>query len=134
MTVVDIDAVRAERDPERLLAWAVLRRLVEASRTDVVRLLWPDGDAAAPARVTRLVEMLRQGDSSLPAGLQGLTAEKTAQITQQAEADLQWARVNRWRLITPDDPEWPTRRLEESFGTTRDLEGPVRSGGAVRSR
>jgi DNA processing protein len=131
VTVVDIDEARAERDPERLLAWAVLRRLVEASRTDVVRLLWPDGDTTAPARVTRLVEMLRQGDVSLPAGLQGLTAEKTAQISQQAEADLQWARVNRWRLITPDDPEWPMRRLEESFGATGDLDGPVLSGGAV---
>ncbi|WP_297005674.1 DNA-processing protein DprA [uncultured Corynebacterium sp.] len=129
MTVVNIDG--QQRDRRRVRAWAVLRRLVEASRTDVVRLLWPDGDAEAPARVTQLVEMLREGDPSLPAGLQGLTVERTSQVTQQATADLQWARANRWRLITPDDAEWPTRRLEESFGVTGDLTGPADPGGAA---
>lgn len=109
---------------ERRLAWAVLRRLVDGSRTDVVRLLWPDGDATAPAEVDRLVQMLREADDRLPAALQGLSTEVASRAVDRAREDLTWAAAHGWRLITPDDPEWPTARLDESFSAVGDLDIP----------
>lgn len=113
------------QDLTRRVAWAVLRRLVEASHTDVVRLLWPDADTAAPAVICELVERLRQGDPGLPAGLRNQTSPHTTRVVEQARADLDWAAAHGWRLVTPDDPEWPEYRLEESFGPTGDLDGTV---------
>lgn len=126
------------RPGERHLAWAVLRRLVEASRTDVVRLLWPDGDATAPAEVTRVVEMLRTDDHRLPAALRGLTTAVASRAVATASEDLARTPEHGWRLVTPDDPEWPTARLDESFGPVGDLDIPEHPpgadcrGGAVR--
>lgn len=103
-------------------AWAVLRRLVEASRTDIVRLLWPDGDSSAPAQVERVVSALGKGNGSLPPALRGLTPARSALVLRRAREDLEWASVHHWRLITPDDDEWPTMRLDEAFNCIGDLD------------
>lgn len=110
--------------------WAILRRLVEASTTEVVRHLWPDGDATAPAEVDRLVERMRSGDDTLPTGLLRAASTRSAGVAEQAAVDLQWAADNGWRLITPDSPEWPGPRWDEAFAPVGDLD-PDAGGAAV---
>lgn len=102
----------------RRTAWAYLRRVVEASRGDLVRLLWPDGDVTVPADVERIAGMIRVCDPALPESLVGVTA---ARAGTDPATDCEWADRNGWRLLTPDDAEWPTLRLAESFQDFPDL-------------
>ena len=104
----------------RRTAWMYLRRVVEASRADLVRLLWPDGDPTAAADVERVAGMIRVCDPALPPGLAKTTAPRAG---ADPNADRDWGNRNGWRLITPDDDEWPTTRLLESFQAFPDLNG-----------
>jgi DNA processing protein len=116
----------------RRTAWAYLRRVVEASRGDVVRLLWPDGDVTAPADVERVAGMIRVADPALPARLAAATGPRTA---ADPSTDREWADRHGWRLITPDDPEWPTARLAEAFRDFPDLtDGADVAADGVRGR
>lgn len=116
-----------------VFAWALLRRLVESSRVDVLQLLWPDGDVDAPAEIEQLISRIRGSDETLPEAFRKLSATKGAQLAAQASSDLGWAQANGWRLITPDSAEWPSRRLEESFGPLGDLAYPTTDRGGGHS-
>ncbi|MGN0094876.1 MAG: DNA-processing protein DprA [Corynebacterium sp.] len=108
-------------DVARQKAWMYLRRVVEASQTELLDLLWPDGvedgapasvDTTAPADVERAAGMIRRRDPALPDVLLESTRRRA---DVDAESDLTFARENGWRLLTPDSDEWPTELLAASF-------------------
>lgn len=116
----------------RRTGWATLRRLVEASHTDVVRLLWPDSDVTAPAELEQLLSMVREGDAGLPGPLRRITVSQASVAQAHATEDLAWARGRGWRLITPDDGEWPGTLFDDAFSALGDLESGGQEG--VRAR
>ncbi|WP_255372495.1 DNA-processing protein DprA [Corynebacterium sp. CNJ-954] len=108
-------------DVARQKAWMYLRRVVEASQTELLDLLWPDGvedgapasvDTTAPADVERAAGMIRRRDPALPDALLESTRRRA---DVDAESDLTFARESGWRLLTPDSDEWPTELLAASF-------------------
>ncbi|MEJ6548204.1 DNA-processing protein DprA [Corynebacterium sp. USCH3] len=110
-----------ERDLSRQKAWMYLRRVVEASRMDLLELLWPGGvtggtvaavDTSAPADVERVAGMISRRDPTLPRELLDNTRRRA---DADPDRDLSFAREQGWRLITPDSAEWPTDHLASSF-------------------
>lgn len=108
-------------DPDRLRAWTYLRRVVEASRIELLELLWPHGvvhgavawvDTSEPADVERVAGMIRTQDRALPEKLRASTRRRT---DADPDADIRFGQRHGWRLITPDSDEWPTTRFTESF-------------------
>ncbi|MGO1948842.1 MAG: DNA-processing protein DprA [Mycobacteriaceae bacterium] len=96
----------------RQLAWIYLRRVIEASRMDLLGLLWPDGDSAVTADVERVAGMIRMSDPALPGALRSVSATRSGADPGE---DARWAGRAGWRLITPDDAEWPRERLDDAF-------------------
>lgn len=105
--------------PDRLTAWAYLRRVFATSRPELLSMLWPDGNMSAPARVIETANAIRNQSPDLPTTMKG----DTGQAATQAADDLAWCDEHGARLITPDDDEWPAYRLEEAFGHTGVADG-----------
>lgn len=112
MTGGDSVGMNGDSDRSRIRAWIYLRRVVEASSVGVLDCLWPDGDSSQPADVERLAGMISRSDPALP---QQVLQSTTGRSQADPVVDDDWARRHGWRLITPDDPEWPREILEEAF-------------------
>lgn len=102
-------------------AWMYLRRVVEASQMEILELLWPGGvttgatasvDTSRPADVERAAGMIRRQDPALPQKLLDTTRRR---CDVDPARDLDFARQNGWRLLTPDSPEWPAERFAAAF-------------------
>lgn len=89
----------------RRSAWAYLRRVIDKPSSDLNELLWPTGDPAAPAQVIEVAERIQQRDPDLPEPLLEMIEGRTA---FSGFHDLVWAESAGWRLLTPDDDEWPS--------------------------
>ncbi|RAV34476.1 DNA-processing protein DprA [Corynebacterium heidelbergense] len=98
-------------DRREYLAWGYLRRVIEASRGDLLELLWPGGETSQPADVVDVAERIATRDTGLPDGLLQATANRYCADPRQ---DAEIARRRGMRLIFPGCPEWP-RRLDDSF-------------------
>lgn len=108
-----VDTSWLDSPQRRQLAWIYLRRVVEASRADVLHALWPDGwwnGAGEPAGVEQLAEGLvqRRGPS------EALLAATERRYLADPREDEHRARRQGWRLVTPDSDEWP-ESLTETF-------------------
>ncbi len=121
MRETEMGTEMGDNDVSRQKAWMYLRRVVEASQTELLELLWPDDgqdgtpacvDTTAPADVERAAGMIRRRDPALPDALLESTCRRA---DVDAESDLRFARENGWRLVTPDSDEWPTELLAASF-------------------
>ncbi|MGJ4126235.1 DNA-processing protein DprA [Corynebacterium macclintockiae] len=94
------------------LAWAYVRRVVEASRVDVLDMLWPDGwDQAGSSQVRAVADALSRRAGTLPDALADATSQR---YDHDPTADAELAAARGWRLVTPEDDEWPTE-LTASF-------------------
>lgn len=104
---------RETTDPSlrRHLCWVFLRQIVESSREDVLDELWPNGwwhprSQLDSARIEELALGIATG------GTAASTPERLLAITRMHH-DLdprpfaEQAQRQGWRLLTPDDPEWP---------------------------
>ena len=111
---------------QNLLAWIYLRQTIEASNTDILNLLWPEGwenrladrDAGkgvAPD-VRGLASRIRHRDPSLPRRILESTATR---VDCDPEAELDAATAAGFRLITPLDQEWP-ETLDHAFARIDD--------------
>lgn len=115
----------------RQLSWIYLRDVLEASRSDVLELLWPEGWqtrrlTGRPGDVERVAGMIRARDRALPQSLLRVT-EATHERDPRKIADS--ARVRGWSLLTPDSAQWPTE-LTDAFvrmeGAGADSDSGVR--------
>ena len=86
----------------RQMAWIYLRRVIEASRTEVLELLWDGADSPDPEK---LAHRIRTRDATLPETLLSIT-EQRWDCTPERDAEL--AKARGYRLVTPDDDEWPS--------------------------
>lgn len=100
-------------DQRRKLAWIYLRRTIEASRPDVLQLLWDGEDTPQPEK---LAHRIYHRDDTLPEALLATTAKRWDHEPQK-DADL--AARHGHRLVTPDDSEWP-HSLDEAFTRMQD--------------
>lgn len=97
---------------DNLYEWAYLRRVVEASRTDVLDLLWPDGwEKAGASQVKVVAEALARRGGRLPDELADATSQR---YEQDPSKDIELAAARGWRLVTPENDEWP-EELSASF-------------------
>lgn len=97
---------------KNLSAWAYVRRVVEASRTDVLDMLWPDGwEQAGPSEVQAVAAALGRRGGHLPNALADATSQR---YKHDPAGDVEFATARGWRLVTPEDDEWP-EELTASF-------------------
>lgn len=102
-------------DSPQYRAWVYLRRVIEASRLDVLELLWPDGwqgrEEQPPVDPVRVATRILQRDPKLPEGLLQATAQR---YRCDPRKDIERARSTGLRLVVPGTPEWPAQ-LTNSF-------------------
>ena len=97
---------------ENFLEWVYVRRVIEASRLDVLDMLWPNGwEQAGPADVRSVAEALARRGGKLPDALADSTSQR---YEQNPTRDAELAIARGWRLVTPEDDEWPSE-LTASF-------------------
>lgn len=97
---------------ENFLEWVYVRRVIEASRLDVLDMLWPNGwEQLGPADVRSVAEALARRGGKLPDALADSTSQR---YEQDPTRDAELATARGWRLVTPEDDEWPAE-LTASF-------------------
>ena len=114
------------KDRQNLLAWIYLRQTIEASNADILNLLWPEGwenrledrdtGEGAPPDVRGLASRIRHRDPSLPRRILESTATR---VDCDPEAELDAATAAGFRLVTPQDQEWP-ETLDHAFARIDD--------------
>lgn len=122
------------------IAWTYLRRVIEASREDVLDALWPEGwdtrrVTGEPGRAVELAEALRRRDPDLGEALLSATQSRCANSELPTpEADAERAAALGWRMITPADHEWPdafTDAFVRMINSGADYDASVRGQAAA---
>lgn len=129
-------ACASGEDESRYRAWVYLRHVVEASKPEILDLLWPQGWQLRrlhnePADVQRVARMIYARDSALP---QCVLASTQRRYLFDPRPVIESARRTDMWLLTPDDPSWPDE-LTDAFvrmdGTGADSDGGVRGQAAA---
>ncbi|WP_042379231.1 DNA-processing protein DprA [Corynebacterium resistens] len=121
-------SLSGNEDNRRKLAWIYLRRAIEASRHDLLELLYEGKGETDPEK---LAHRIYRRDDTLPDAILSTTSQRW---DHDPRKDAEFAKRHQHRLVTPDDAEWPSS-LEAAFGRMRgggaDADGGVRGQAAA---